>query len=428
MSKFSNIIYPVIKPAAGLGLKVYFKKILFTNKDRIPDDRPVLLVSNHPTAFLEPVLYATLFDKPIYSLVRGNFFENFWARLGLESLNMIAIFRMRDGGVAGLRKNAMIFSKCYDLLSNGEYVMIMAEGFTKQQKRLAPLQKGAARIAFGAAIESQLENLCIVPLGANFTYHEEFRSEVMIEVGEPLDISGYLDLYRQNKKEAVQVLTKDIADLMKSTIVHINREEDDELFENVVRIVRRENLSSLFPVIEDYDERFRLEKSIADWLNNFSENEKAGLQKLVQSYPYSTVLRSHKKIGIYFKLLGLFPFWLLGSIYRMIPFGIARWIVNNHVNQVEFVSPMRYGMGMLFIIIWTLIICVFVGIFLGIGWIWLPFVLLVFIWISVLYDDIRVCFQQNRNWRKLKTSDRLDAIRIENELSDKIQELSFNRP
>lgn len=418
--KLSDIVYPIVKPNVEFAISIYHRKIYFSNAQRVPKDRPVFFLSNHPTAFLEPVIYSGLLDKPIHSLVRGDFFQNKIAKTALESLNMIPIYRMRDGGVEGLRKNAETFQYCYDLLAKNEQVLIMAEGLTKHQKRLAPLQKGAARMALGAAQGRKLNDLLVIPLGASFTNANTFRGEVMIDVGEPIEINQYLENYRADKKSTIDQLTADMEVAMKRTIVHIDNERDDALFEKIIPIIRRRLLNTLWPSWVRSDLRFTLEKNCANKINDLSEDEKNFLLDQLKDYSERVALRSDRKLINCVILFFGFPIWLAGTIYRFIPFSIARGIVNNKVKEIEFESPVRFGMGTLFTGIFTLLILVVTALAVGLKLIWLPIFMLLVVWFSVIYEDLWNIVQEGINWNKLSEKERSKMSAIESTIQSMI--------
>ena len=57
-------------------------------------------------------------------------------------------------------------------------ILIFSEGNTRMQKKLAPLQKGLARLAFGAYAEKNVQDIQIVPVGVNYSNGKLFRSDV----------------------------------------------------------------------------------------------------------------------------------------------------------------------------------------------------------------------------------------------------------
>jgi len=414
--KLSDIAYPLTKPNVELSISVYLRKIFYSNSHRIPKDQPVIIISNHPTAFLEPFIYSALLDKPIHSLVRGDFFQNKVAKTGLESLNMIAIYRMKDGGVEGLRKNATTFQYCYDLLEEHKQVVVMAEGFTRHQKRLAPLQKGAARMALGAVQGRKLKDLIVIPVGANFTQANVFRGEVMIDVGEPIAVDDYLDDYKKNKKAAINMLTEDMAAALKTSVVHIADASDDALFEQAIPIARRGLHYSLWPSWNRSRDRFELEKKVADYINEADDTQKSELAELSESYPMDTIFRSEVKWANYLLLIIGFPFWVIGAMYRTFPFSIGRYVVKHKVDEVVFESPVRWAMGAVMMIVWTILLMILLTVVIGWQWLWVPPFMLLVVWFSIVYEDIRQVVSHGRLWSRLTDTERSTSLSIESRL------------
>jgi 1-acyl-sn-glycerol-3-phosphate acyltransferase len=48
------MVYRIIYYFANIILRVYYRKIHVYGLDTIPKDKPLLIVSNHPSGFLEP--------------------------------------------------------------------------------------------------------------------------------------------------------------------------------------------------------------------------------------------------------------------------------------------------------------------------------------------------------------------------------------
>ena len=142
------MIYSFVRPIAALALKIFFRKIYFTNRNRIPDGKPLILAINHPTAFIEPCILACFLPIKLYFLVRGDLFKKAHFSKMLNLLHMVPIFRKQEG-LDQLSKNDETFDFCYKALKDHKTVVILPEGKTIQEKRLRPIRKGLARIAFG---------------------------------------------------------------------------------------------------------------------------------------------------------------------------------------------------------------------------------------------------------------------------------------
>jgi 1-acyl-sn-glycerol-3-phosphate acyltransferase len=75
-------------------------------------------------------------------------------------------------------------------LVKGRAITIFPEGKSHSEPALAELKTGAARIALGAAKEGAAVR--IVPVGLTYEDKHLFRSEVLIEVGTPIEVKDFL--------------------------------------------------------------------------------------------------------------------------------------------------------------------------------------------------------------------------------------------
>ncbi|MEM8909507.1 MAG: 1-acyl-sn-glycerol-3-phosphate acyltransferase, partial [Bacteroidota bacterium] len=185
------MIYRILKVLVNIILKIFFSRIFFINKAAIPKDKPVILALNHPTAFIDPIFVCTHIEPITHFMLRGDVFSTPLYRWFLHQIKTIPIFRQRDG-FANLKHNEATFDYCYRLLHERAHIIILAEGITNYEKRLRPIQKGTARMAFGAYEKYGNEDIEIVPVGLNYTDCVQFRSELMVEVGTPIAIKDYL--------------------------------------------------------------------------------------------------------------------------------------------------------------------------------------------------------------------------------------------
>jgi glycerol-3-phosphate O-acyltransferase / dihydroxyacetone phosphate acyltransferase len=65
--------------------------------------------------------------------------------------------------------------------------------------------------------EYKTKNIKIVPVGLNYFNRNEFRSEVIIEFGKPFEVPSELaEKFRQNKREATEILLEEIHSRMKA--------------------------------------------------------------------------------------------------------------------------------------------------------------------------------------------------------------------
>jgi len=237
-----------------------------------------------------------------------------------------------------MRANDATFNACYERLNNREIIVVYAEGNTTQEKRLRPIQKGLARIAFGALEKYPDMDLCIVPLGVNYTHPNDFRSEVFVEVGHPIELKPYVEKYKADFNKAVIELTQEVETTMKPLIIHINKDDDLELAEKLWAHNKAAANIRFLPVVERSGDRFATDKKTADTINTLEVEEKIALNQKIDLK--GTTHASNLSI----KILG--PFAFIGILLNGLPLWIGHYISKSKVSRIEFFASVLVGTSM----------------------------------------------------------------------------------
>lgn len=420
------MLYRLVRPLAALGIRANYKHICLSNTDRIPINKPVILAANHPTAFMEPCILACFLGRPLYFLVRGDFFKQPLYNYLLRQLHMLPVFRMRDGGYRNLKNNYSTFEACFEALKANKTIMILAEGRTIHEKRLRPIQKGTARIALGALERfPDLEDVYIVPVGVNYTYAEKSRSRVMIDFGEPLRARSYLEASKIGT-QSINQLTDDLTSALKDRVVIIEDPDDEPLTEDLLRIQRPMLHLPTFPVINSQGDPLRKEKAITDHVNASSSEKKSRWKEATTSFfqrleAYKVSERD--ALGpqlallptLLYLIVGFLPF-VLGYIWNFLPLGLARYIANNKVKDITFYTPVKWAVGIGGYLVWWII---WIVIILTMSWFWaIPylFVLTLFGYHSVYYEEAFRRLRESRSWHKVPAQIQQDLKKQANRL------------
>lgn len=139
-----------------------------------------MLACNHPNSFLDAVILATLFDKPVYSLARGDAFGKKWSAFLLKQLNILPVYRQREGS-EHLHKNYDTFDACKEIFKQGGIVLIFSEALCENEWHLRPLRKGTARLA--AAAWQQNIPLQVLPVAINYSSFKLFGKNIHLNFG-----------------------------------------------------------------------------------------------------------------------------------------------------------------------------------------------------------------------------------------------------
>jgi 1-acyl-sn-glycerol-3-phosphate acyltransferase len=174
---------------------------------------PVLITANHPNSFLDAIIIATVFNKPIHFLARGDAFHKPWHNVLLRTLHMFPVYRMSEGKEF-LGLNAAAFENSRNVLRKNGIVLIFIEGICVNKHELQPFKKGAARIA--ASCWKEGIPLQVLPLGIGYSSFHKIGKSVLIQTGELLNQKDLMPLEEEAKNYTNfnQVLFKKMNDLI----------------------------------------------------------------------------------------------------------------------------------------------------------------------------------------------------------------------
>lgn len=222
--------YAFVKFWVKLAIKLFYRRIEIHGYEDYPAEGPVLLAPNHQNAFMDALIPAVFAPRPIHFLVRADVFNSKFVRFIFNSLNMMPVYRQRDG-VANLAKNDDVFERCFKILRANGTLLIFPEAAHLGERRLRPLSKGFTRIVFGALEAHEDLNIHIVPLGLNYSNYSDSQSRLIINFGKPLAVQNYLPLHAENPAKAMAALRADVQERLENEIVHIEREDAGRAFD-----------------------------------------------------------------------------------------------------------------------------------------------------------------------------------------------------
>jgi len=135
----------ILKLFIRAALWLFCAEINTKNKYLLNTKGPLLIIANHPNSFLDAIIIGTRYNRKIHFLARGDVFTKKLHRFLLRQLNMIPVYRQREGKEF-LHLNEYAFVESARLLKNNEAVLIFIEGTCLNINELQPFKKGTARI------------------------------------------------------------------------------------------------------------------------------------------------------------------------------------------------------------------------------------------------------------------------------------------
>ncbi|MDT7833370.1 lysophospholipid acyltransferase family protein [Flavobacteriaceae bacterium S356] len=280
----------------------YIKRIKVEGKEHIPQKGAVLFTVNHPNALIDPLLVATTNRRMQHFLVRAASFKNPTIKKLLATLNLMPIYRIRDG-VKELAKNEAIFDQCFSIFKKGQALMIFPEGSHNIKRTIRPISKGFTRIVFGAIDRYPDLKITIIPVGITYQNPSEYPTSVSIKYGTPIIANDHYDI--NNIPAATLSLRTQVREQLKKMVVHI---PNNEKYQDV--------LDQLNNAHTDYTEVANVNSIISD----------------------GTITSKTKKYHYFL------PLKILIVLNSLLPWLLWKHIAKK-VDEIEFVDTFRFGIN-----------------------------------------------------------------------------------
>ncbi|HET6992268.1 MAG TPA: 1-acyl-sn-glycerol-3-phosphate acyltransferase, partial [Bacteroidia bacterium] len=372
------MLYGILRILFRITFKVFFRNVYKNRPGLIPESGPLIICANHPGAFLDPVVVASLVsDRKVFFLAKGAVFKGGFAKWFLPKLNIVPVYRQQDDPTQ-MHKNEETFIRCYEHLGKGGVILIFPEGISITERKLRPIKTGTARIALGAMEKYGKElGVKIACIGLNYENPHLFRKDIYISYSEPINVADYLEKYKTEGFAAAEDLTEEIRKRLEEQMIHTSDEETDRLVADIERLYKNDLMKEQGISKDDKEAAFELSRRIVLTVNFFREREPERVEEMT------------KNIGMYFQKLqelGIsdkvikggrsgsrwlknlkevlfivfgFPFFIYGLLHNYLCFFIASFLSKKLVNQKEYKGAIGAAAGMLLYLIWY----IFLGIF-----------------------------------------------------------------
>ncbi|WP_241738369.1 lysophospholipid acyltransferase family protein [Psychroserpens luteus] len=304
-----------------LALFFYFKKIEIRNANNIHKNEAVIFLGNHQNALLDALLIATKNGRFSYFLTRAAVFNKPLVSKILKSLQMLPVYRIRDGW-GNLNKNNSVFSKSSKLLSEKNAIGIFPEGSHSLNRTVRPLSKGFTRIIFETLERYPDTKIQLIPVGLNFKHAAKFSDTALINFGTSIQVGREL---LKDKNKSVLKLKEQVSQQLRELTIHIESENYESTIQNL------EGLNVDFTKPEEVNQ------CIA---SNFENCKK-------------TTPKTSNALKRLFKILLI--------INLFIPYLIWKKIAQPKIKEIEFTSTFRFAIVISLVPVFILLVMLILG-------------------------------------------------------------------
>ena len=218
-----KVWYESVKVFLKISLNFYANKIKIYGRENIPQKGAILFAINHPNALMDPLFVTSFNPRENHFLVRADVFKKPLIRKALASLNLMPIYRIRDGRKQ-LSNNEEVFKKCFNILKREETLIIFPQGGHSRDRNIKPLSKCFTRIVFGALEENQDLEISVIPVGITYQNSSTYPCKVSVKFGKAINAKQILN--SNLKPKAINILKRDVSKQLKKLTVHIPDDEN----------------------------------------------------------------------------------------------------------------------------------------------------------------------------------------------------------
>lgn len=364
--------------------KRYYNDFVILGKENIPTDLPVIFAPNHNNALMDALAihYIVPRNKSLVFLAKSDLFGNKFVSKILFQAKILPAFRMRDG-YGNLGRNAEVFDQCVEILHNNQVLGIMPEGNQEIERKLRPFGKGIFRVAFEAQYRyGNSPMIKIIPVGIDFGNLIKSHKHIIINIGQAIEISDYMNLYNENPIKAINDIKKDLHNELSALTLDLATEIHYKCFEKVVEILQVVALEK-FNLTDTTENRFFVRQKLALRLINKEKKHLNEINEIEILCARLTVILDQLNIKynqlidkeltvlkLFVEIIFLvftFPVFIVGFILNIVPF-FSPVYIRKYILKTEYVgffSSVQFGLALfsfpLFYGLQTLLICFIVN-------------------------------------------------------------------
>lgn len=328
-------------PVVGAALRLFYKKLKVTGREHLPKNKPILFVPNHQNSFMDALLVVCTTKPFIYFLTRAEAFRPRLQGWFLGTLNMLPVYRVRDG-FSSVQKNNAIFEQCFRYFGRNDAVLIFPEANHNLKRRIRPLSKGFTRLAFGGEEYHDWElDLQIVPVGLNYTAHREARNTVNVCYGKPIPVKKYQEEFLEDEKAATDRMKKEVSKAMKKLVFHVPKLDSYPVHKLLWEVLEPDDA-----VLTDPDESNNRIAKAQPYITESLKKEAKELTKLADDHEVDLRELIHPN-KMNWKDVLMLPVYLFSLVNNAIPYQPVRYLTTKVIKDHAFDGSIKLLAGII---------------------------------------------------------------------------------
>ena len=366
----------------------FFRRIDVVNIENVPEDGPVIFAGNHPNALMDGWLLTAKCGRwPLHFMANAKLWKYRLLAPALNASGAVPVYSRDELG--GEADNDKAFAKLYEVIESGNCMGIFPEGISHVESQLSKLKTGAARVALAVAARGKVQ-IKIIPCGLNYIHRHRFRSQVLIEFGEPIVIDDeWIKSYRLDERQSVRDLTDHLAEALAGVTLNAPDWRTLRIIQTVRRLYKPAK-TTLSP--SEYIELNR--RFVERYLQDIHEPELQALSIEVEDYqarldmlglkdhqlrqPVTLADASRKLMLRSLTMLALLPLAIPGALLHLPVGWIAATVGERFSYEKDDVATLKVLTTILLLPLLYLLVAILVGIKVGPWWALLAIIALSF--------------------------------------------------
>mgnify|MGYP000486134643 FL=1 len=359
------MIYRFFLQIIKISLFFFFKKIVVSGKKNLLNNGPLIIVTNHPNTFMDPLIIVSIMKQQIGFLANAGIFLNSIITRIFSYFNVIPVFRKKDIAPGEKPNNKKSFLKCHEYLDKKGIILIFPEGNSYYELKLREIKTGTARIALSyESLKGYDENLKILPISLDYSDSIQFRSMVSVTIGKPFSIKKYKQLFLKDESTGVLALTETIRNELEKNIPNTaNKKQEQFLLKShkfyttfndpktnlhlnpKQSLASRVQISKSLILLNKNNHNLYIDTEMK--LNQFFE--KLNEEKITPGFFTDKFLRKNSSlvfIGYLVKFILLAPIYLFGIVSNYIPYIFPSFIFKTLKLDIEYKTPTQMTVGL----------------------------------------------------------------------------------
>ncbi|KAI0644683.1 glycerol-3-phosphate-acyltransferase [Trametes meyenii] len=206
------VAHRIIRRIASWAVVSFFTEIHVIGGEHVPRDGPIIVTATHHNMMLDPAVLSCAFPykRVLHYWAKASLFANPVMKYILTSACNIPVDRKAQD-------KQLLFRGTFRALAAGHAVALFPEGTSYTEPHIVQVKDGAAWAALEYMkwvkenpdkVMKGAENVQIIPAAIVYTNKSKYRSQVIMEFGQPIGMDEYLQQFMSRSEGAPRAAVK----------------------------------------------------------------------------------------------------------------------------------------------------------------------------------------------------------------------------